>query len=79
MSHFFPIDYMHCVLIGVSGKLLDLWFGKENKGKAFNFHDQIDQVSELIKSVRPPSFISKAPLELAKLKYWKGTFCSALS
>lgn len=33
--HGFPIDYMHCVLIGVTPKLVSLWYDTKNKGAAY--------------------------------------------
>jgi len=60
---------MHNCLIGVSGKLMNLWFSQDPKG---TFVEYIDPIDELIKGVKPPGFISKPPPPIKKLKNWKG-------
>ena len=67
-----PIDYMHCVLEGVTKKLLETWM-KSSKcaGYIGRYVKQIDK--NLLKQ-RPPHDFSRAPRSIEKhRKYWKAS------
>ncbi|XP_069103063.1 uncharacterized protein [Argopecten irradians] len=67
------IDYMHCVLLGITKRLINLWFSKEHAGKPFNVSDKVDKVDSKIVKLQPPMTISRAPRTIAELKYWKAS------
>jgi len=77
MSHLLALDYLHTICIGVTSKILDLWFNPEFKGHDFNVGNRIDEVDREMKKIRPPEFISRAPREIKKdRKRWKGKLIS---
>ena len=39
-----PVDYMHCVLKGIMGKLMNLWFASKNHRKPYYVSEQKNQV-----------------------------------
>lgn len=41
------IDYMHCVLLGVTKALLQRWVDPGNRGMSFFIGDQVDYVDRL--------------------------------
>lgn len=67
------IDYMHCVLLGVTKRLLTLWFSKDNANEPFSFFRHTDEVNRRLAKLKPPLFITRAPRPLSELKYWKAS------
>lgn len=58
----FAIDYMHCVLLGIMRKLLDLWLNSNNKKEQFYIPPKFQIVlNKRIKSIKPTSDISRKP------------------
>lgn len=58
----FSIDYMHCGLLGIMRKLLDLWFNSKNHNKPFYIKPK-DQVliSSRILNIKPTLDIPRKP------------------
>ncbi|XP_033748473.1 uncharacterized protein LOC117333331 [Pecten maximus] len=67
------IDYMHCVLLGVTKRLINLWFSKENCRKKFSFWNKFDEVNQKMLNLKPPLTITRPPRALSELKYWKAS------
>lgn len=69
-----PIDYMHCVLEGVSKWLINAWFDSKNHMAPFYIGRRVQEIDcELLKQ-RPPSEFSRPPRSIQKhLKYWKAS------
>jgi len=68
------IDYMHCVLLGVTKLLLSLWFNTKNKASAFYLGRKISMVDERLVGIHPPSVITRKPRKLSEhLKYYKAS------
>ena len=67
-----PVDYMHCVLEGVTKKLLETWMTSTKcAGYIGRFIKQIDK--NLLKQ-RPPHEFSRIPRSIEKhRKYWKAS------
>ena len=68
------IDYMHCVLLGVTKLLLILWFGSEHKKRTFYIGKHLAAIDKRIKEIRVPSAISRTPRAISQhLKYLKAS------
>lgn len=68
----FPIDYMHCVLIGVTPKLISLWYDKKNKGAAYYINTKKKNIlNQRITSIKPPSVINRNPRTLKDKEHFK--------
>lgn len=67
------IDYMHCVLLGVTKLLISLWFLKSSSGKEFNVSEMLPVVDERLENIKPPLNIKRKPRSLNDLKYWKAS------
>lgn len=60
--HGFAIDYMHCIVIGVTPTLYGLWLDSANSGKPFYINKNKRQaLNDRIESIKTPSWISKKP------------------
>lgn len=69
-----PIDYMHCILEGVTKWLLQKWFDSSNNGLPFYLRSQAKNVDANLLLQRPPHEFSRAPRSLQKhRKYWKAS------
>lgn len=65
---------MHCVLQGVTKRLLTLWFGSTFADKPFSLYAHVQIVDERLSKIRPPSTISRMPRSISNhVKYWKAS------
>ena len=64
---------MHSVLLGVTKKMLLLWFSNDFKGNAYNFVTRAPEISKRLLEIRPPYNITRMPRSLADIKYWKAS------
>ena len=70
----FSIDYMHCVLLGVSKLLLSLWLEPSRcRGTSHDLHSQLNLLDDRFSRLHVPSMIRRKPRGLNDLKHWKGT------
>ena len=67
-----PIDYMHCVLLGVTKMLLNLWFNGRNKTNPYYIGHHTGLIDERLSSIFPPTEISRKPGLISKMSDWKG-------
>lgn len=68
----FAIDYMHCVLLGITKKLLDLWLNSENHNEPYYISKQKQIVlSKRIVCVKPICEISRKPRSIFDRKNFK--------
>lgn len=68
----FAIDYMHCVLLGSTKKLLNLWLDSSNHGKNFYLKPANQKIlSERIKKIKPISEITRKPGPISKRAEYK--------
>ena len=69
----FAVDYMHCVLLGVTRSLCFLWFDSEHHNEPYYFGRKISYIDNILLSIRPPSTISRAPRSVTLRCYWKAS------
>lgn len=68
------IDYMHCVLEGVTKSLLNLWFSPSYKMEPFNISNRIQEVDGRLCQIKPPNDITRCPRKIEKeVQYWKAS------
>lgn len=68
------IDYMHGVILGVTKRLLSLWFTADGSGKSFSLQQFVEVVDERLKKIKPPHFITRRPRSISEhMKYWKAS------
>ena len=48
-----PADYMHCVLEGAMGKLMDLWFASINHQNLYYLNRKIKYIDKWLTSQKP--------------------------
>ena len=67
------IDYMHCVLLGVSRLMLRLWFQSQYHQELWYIGNKVTKVDDRLCSIKPPDEIQRTPrsIELT-VKFWKG-------
>ena len=51
---------------------MELWFGKEHRGKSFSQYEHIDEVDREMRRLKPPAFIPRAPRGIHQRNKWKG-------
>lgn len=61
------IDYMHCVLLGVTRQLLELWFDSENHTERFYKGRRLQIVDDKLLKIK----VSRAPKSLKEKSDWK--------
>ena len=74
-----PVDYMHCICLGVAKKLSALWFDKKFSSFPWSLSKHLDHVDKLLKEVRPPRGVKGLPRSLKERHHWKGTVIFFLS
>ncbi len=67
-----PVDYMHCVLEGVTKWLLEKWLNSCNHTSPFYIGNQVKQIDKDLVQQRPPHDFARAPRSLERhRKHWK--------
>lgn len=70
----FPIDYMHCVLLGITKNLLQFWTETKNNKKPFYIvKAKRDILDQRLLQIKPPTYISRPPRSLQYVKYFKAS------
>ena len=67
----FPVDYMHCVLLGVTRQLFALWF--EPSDQPYCIRKSMREIDDDLIKIRPPDDISRLPRSLLTYKKWTAT------
>jgi len=66
------VDYMHCVLIGITKLLMSLWFGSEHSRDPFYIGRSVSTIDKYLLEIQPPSCITRKPRAISKhMKYYK--------
>ena len=69
----FSTDYMHCVLLGVMRKLLNLWMCRKNSRYKLSIRD-IESINNRMMYIKYiPSQFARKPRTLYELDRWKAT------
>jgi len=71
--HGFAVDYMHCILLGVSRSLTGMWFDSEHHGEKYYLGRHTTLVDDRLMIIKPPGCISRAPRSLKCRAYWKAS------
>lgn len=67
-----PIDYMHCVLLGVVKLLLSLWLESKYHKNDFYLHGiKVKKINSNIENIRPPNCFSRRPRPITEYIHWK--------
>ena len=70
----FPLDYMHCLLLGVVRQLADLWFGSRATSALYiGSKNLIMAIDQRLQSIKPPSFVPRAVRPISERKFWKAS------
>ena len=68
------VDYMHCVLLGVTKMLLKLWFDSKHSKELWYCGDKIEEVDSKFLQIKPPSNITRTPRSIEQHRsYWKAS------
>lgn len=68
------VDYMHCVLLGVTKTLMTLWFDKSRATEFWNISKKVEEVDRRLLNITPPNCISRAPRSILKdFAHWKAS------
>ena len=71
--HGTSIDYMHCILLGISKSLLNLWFSSDFKTEPFSLIGVSQLVNDRLLSVKPPNNITRLPRSIEDRQHWKAS------
>ena len=63
---------MHCVLLGVTKGLINLWFHKADRSRPYYIGQNISLVDKRLSDIQPPRELSRRPGLISKLSDWKG-------
>ena len=67
------IDYMHCVLLGVTRMFLQLWFNLSYHSELWYIGSTVHEVGSRLREILPPYKIQLTPRSIEKhVKYWEG-------
>lgn len=64
-------DYMHCVLLGVSQQLTDLWIGSADRSYYIGSQDQTAEINKRLCGIKPHLILSYLPRSILLRRFWK--------
>lgn len=68
----FPIDYMHCCLLGVAKLCATMWTSSANHSEEYYLSEvKRKKIDERLRSITPPQCISRRPRPLSDMVHWK--------
>ena len=69
-----PVDYMHCVLEGVTSWLLKAWTDSKYSGNCFSIRRHLSVLDSNFLKQRPPTEFTRSPRSIkTHLSYWKAS------
>jgi hypothetical protein len=69
-----PVDYMHCVLLGVVRTLISLWFDSKNHKEPWYIGRSISEAESRFLGIKPPDVVTRVPKSF-RGRGWKATEC----
>lgn len=69
----FTVDLMHCVLLGVTKYMANLWFDSKHHVSPWYIGRQIAEVDQRLKRIQPPKNITRTPRSLTERSLWKAS------
>lgn len=69
----FSPDYLHSLLLGVVKRHLLMITNSKNKKEDYYIGGVINQISNKLESIKPPSFVNRLPRSLKTVKNWKAS------
>lgn len=69
----FTGEYLHSVCQGVMRQLCNTWLNSPNHNEDYYIGLQVNELDRRLKSISPPSEISRAPRSLRERKFWKAS------
>lgn len=67
------VDYMHCVLLGVTRQLIRLWFETQHSKELWYIGNKVTEVDSRLLDLKPPSEMKRTPRSMENTrKFWKG-------
>ena len=68
------VDYMHCVLLGVTKMLLKLWFNSEHSKEMWYCGTKVLEADSRLLQIKPPLTITRTPRSIQQHRaYWKAS------
>lgn len=71
----FSIDYMHCVLLGVTKQFLDMWLNSKNHCEPWYIGTSHNKIDEKLLPITPPSDVPRVPRTVHVAHKWKAAEC----
>lgn len=68
-----PVDYMHCICLGVSKKLTSLWFDLKYSAYPWYLGKHLQEIDRLLLAITSPKFIKRTPRSLTERQHWKAS------
>lgn len=66
------LDYMHCILLGVTRLFTKLWFTASFRDEEFSLYEYLFIIDKRIMDIKPPKFIVRVPRSISEhLRFWK--------
>ncbi|XP_030838496.1 uncharacterized protein LOC115922885 [Strongylocentrotus purpuratus] len=69
----FPVDFMHCLLLGVTRQLAELWFTCATNPFYIGSVRLMSVFDERLRSIKPPNIVARAPRPISERKSWKAS------
>lgn len=66
-----PVDFMHCVCLGVVKYMAEIWFDSKNNKHQFYLGLKIKRIDKTILELNPYSEIPRYPKEISQRSKWK--------
>lgn len=66
-----PPDYMHCLLLGITKHLTELWVS--SVGEAYYIGRKVQAVNKRLCAIRPPISFSRLTRSLSEISFWKAS------
>ena len=73
IPHSIPLDYMHCILEGVTKLLINCWFNSKNHRSTYYLGRYSSEIDRSILRVKLPHDFRRSTRSIDTVKYWKAS------